>query len=194
MRLNKNMAYTHLKGNKVSRSELIQRKVIEIILKSKLPDKKRSWSKVFELKHSSSVIQVGRILAQKRRLKVDLAEVICALHDIAVNQTGKDTHHAEKSVAIAKKLLKQTKKFSASEIKLILKAIRQHSEKHIVSKDPYVELAKDADVFDCSLFEGVRQAYIDSKPRAICKTYFSRIKKIRKELGMPKDPQWDKLM
>jgi len=60
--------YHHFKGNNLSRSEFVQRKVVELILDSKLTDKERESSKIFELKHSSGCIQVGRILAEKRRL------------------------------------------------------------------------------------------------------------------------------
>ncbi len=186
-----NPIYTHLKGNNISRSELIQRQVIEIILKSRIPDEERSWSKVFELKHGSSVIQIGRILAEKRKLNIELAEIICALHDIYVNMAGRVTDHAHKGVPIAKKMLWKNKKFTEAEIKLILRAVRNHSDKHIISQDPYVELMKDADVLDCSLFEGVHDAYLYEKSLEMCQSYFARIRKVRKELGLPKDPQWD---
>jgi len=53
--------YHHFKGNKLNRSEFVQRKVIELILNSRLTDKERESSKVFELKHSSGCTQVGRI-------------------------------------------------------------------------------------------------------------------------------------
>lgn len=186
-----NPIYTHFKGNKVSRSELIQRIVVETILKSKMPDEERSWGKVFELKHSSSIIQIGRILADKRDLNIELSEIICALHDIEVNATGRVTDHAHKGVFVAQKILEKTKQFSVAEIKIILRAIRNHSDKHIVSKNKYDELLKDADVFDCGLYEGVHDAYLYEKSLAICKTYFARIKKVREELGLKLDPQWD---
>ena len=63
-----NPIYTHFKGDNVSRCELIERIVVETILKSKMTDTERSWGKVFEIKHSSSVVQLGRILEQKRGL------------------------------------------------------------------------------------------------------------------------------
>ncbi|MFH1292295.1 MAG: HD domain-containing protein [bacterium] len=186
-----NPVYSHFKGNGISRVELIERTVAETIINSKIPDEKRSWGKVFELKHSSSVIQIGRVLAEKRNLNLELAVVMSAMHDIYVNITGLITGHAHKGVPIAEKILRKTKKFKDDEIKLILKAIRNHSDKHIISKDPYVEFMKDADVLDCSLYEGVHDAYLYEKSSEIVKAYFARIKKIRKELGLPKNPQWD---
>lgn len=188
-----NPVYTHFKGDKVSRAELIQRIVVETILKSKMPDDERSWGKVFEIKHSSSVIQIGRLLAQKRGLDEELAVIIGALHDIYVDETGRVTDHAHQGAKLTEKILRKTKKFTEKEIAVITKAVREHSDKHILSKDSYVELIKDADVFDCGLYEGVHDAYVYEKPLAICQAYFERIKKVRREFGLPKDPRWDKI-
>ncbi|MFA6486070.1 MAG: HD domain-containing protein [Candidatus Magasanikbacteria bacterium] len=183
--------YTHLRGDKVTRIELIERTLVQTILKSKMPENKRAWGKVFELKHSSSVIQIGRMLAQKRKLKEDLAAVICALHDIHVNSNGDEKDHANASTTLSEKILRKTKKFTDNEIKVITNAIKEHSNKHLDSKNPYTELIKDADVFDCSLYDGMHDAYVAAKPPAICKTYFARIQKVRREFGLPHDKQWD---
>lgn len=188
-----NPIYTHFKGDKVSRSEFIERMVVETIIKSKMPDNERSWGKVFEIKHSSSVIQLGRILAQKRGLNEEMVIVICALHDIYVDDSGRVTDHANVGAIMAEKILKKTKKFTDKEIKLIVRAVKEHSNKHIISEDPYAELIKDVDVFDCGLYEGVHDAYVYEKSPAICKAYFERIKRVRRELGLPKDPRWDKV-
>lgn len=188
-----NPIYTHFKGDGLSRSEWIQRKVVELILESAMSDADRAWSKTFELKHSSSVVQIGRLLAQKRGLSVELAEIICVMHDIYVNVTGRVTDHAHKGAAIAEKILMGMKRFTAAEIHLIKRAIYNHSDKHRVSKDPYVELVKDADVFDCGLYEGVHDAYVYEKERSTCAAYFSRVQKVRAELNLPYDTQWDSL-
>ncbi len=188
-----NPIYTHFKGDDMTRCEIVERAVVEAILKSKMVDDKRAWSKTFELKHSSSVTQFGRVLAQKRGLSPELSAIICALHDIYVFTTGRVTDHAHKGAPIARKILEKTKKFTEAEIKLITSAIYNHSDKHIVGKNPYVELVKDADVFDCGLYDGVHDAYIYEKSQDTCKKYFSRIKAVRKELGLPKDSQWDRL-
>lgn len=190
---NQNPVYTHFRGKNISRVELMERMLVEIIMKSKLPDQQRVWGKVFELKHSSSVIQLGRVLAQKRGLNEEMAVIICAFHDVYVDHSGKAKDHAKVGAIMAEKILRKTKKFKDKEIGLIANAIKEHSNKHIVAKNPYVELVKDADVFDCSLYEGMHDAYIFEKPTEICRTYFDRIKKVRKELGLPQDSQWDKL-
>ncbi|MEK7617731.1 MAG: HD domain-containing protein [Patescibacteria group bacterium] len=188
-----NPIYSHFKGNNITRTELMERMMIETILKSKMPDQNRAWSKVFELKHTSAVTQFGRILAQKRGLDPSLAAVICGMHDIYVFTTGRVTDHAHKGAPIARKVLEKTKKFTAEEIKLITSAIYNHSDKHIVSKNPYAELVKDADVLDCGLFDGAHDAYVYEKSPENCRKYFGRIKAVRKELGLPRDPQWDSI-
>ncbi|MFA7277877.1 MAG: HD domain-containing protein [Candidatus Gracilibacteria bacterium] len=183
--------YTHFKGDSVTRTELVERKVVGIIIDSPIPDEKRSWSKTFELKHSSSVTQIGRILAQKRGLNQDLAAIICCMHDISVFVSGNPENHAHKGGEIAKKILEETGKFSEEEMKIICDAISNHSDKHVNSQDPYAELVKDADAFDCSLYDQVHDAYVYEKGPEKCKTYFARIKNVRKELGLPEDARWD---
>ena len=106
-----NPVYSHFKGKNITRTELMERMMIETILKSKMSDKDRAWSKVFELKHTSAVTQIGRMLAQKRGLNPSLAAIICGMHDIYVFTTGRVTDHAHKGAPIAKKILEKTKKF-----------------------------------------------------------------------------------
>ena len=177
-------SYHHFKGNKLNRSELVQRKVVEFILNSRLTDKERESSKIFELKHSSGCVQVGRILAEKRRLNKEYAELICVLHDIYVIVKGKYKNHAHLGAPIAESILRKTKKFSEKEIKLISEAIFHHSDKHVYTKNPYVELAKDADTLDCFLYDNVEGYYTGNKPPKVAKEYFKRIIKLRKEMGM----------
>ena len=66
-----------------------------------------------------------------------------------------------------------------------------HSDKHIVSKNPYVELVKDADLLSWVLYEDahdvIARKYTDPTP------IFSRIKRIRKELHLPRDREWDRI-
>ena len=186
-----NPIYSHFQGDDISRVEKVERIVVETINNSKMPDKDRSWGKVFEVKHSSSCIQLGRLLAQKRGLDQELCAVICALHDVYVFETGRVTDHARKGVPIAQKILNKIGGFGDGEIKTILKGVKNHSDKHLVSKDPYVEFMKDVDALDCSLYEGVHDAYLYEKSEKIVKTYFARIKKVREELGLPYEEQWD---
>ncbi len=182
-----NCMYHHYKGSGLPRSDAIQKLVIERILTNPLTDARRENSKVWELKHSSSCIQIGRLLAIKRELNVELAEIICALHDIYAIDTGYYGEHAQKGAETAKELLHTTSQFSDQEIKVICDAIRAHSDKHLYSDDPYSELIKDADIFDCSLYEGTGEYYEVYKSLEVRKEYYHRIQKVREELGLPPD-------
>lgn len=179
--------FHHFKGSDLNKSEKVQRKVVELILESKIPDNKRESSAIWELKHSSGCCQIGRILAQKRKLNVEFAEVACILHDIHVIVEGDYNEHAKKGAEFAKKLLAETGGFNQEEINLISEAISHHSEKQIYTQKPYVELVKDADVFDCSLYENAQGFYQLHKPKGIYDEYVKRIKNVRKELGLHPD-------
>lgn len=180
--------FSHFKGNDLTRSEKIQRDLFKLILASKVPDSKRDSSVMWELRHSAGVCQIGRILAQKRKLDIEIAEIICILHDINVIITGKYEQHAKLGAEIAKKILNKSKRFSQREINLIIRAISQHSNKHIYSDNPYTELIKDADVFDCSLYEKSKAGYKLHKSEELYNETEKRIKKVRQELGLPKLP------
>lgn len=177
------MTYHHFKGKNLTRSEKIQRLVVEFIINSKIPNEKRESSVIWELKHSSGVIQMARILAQKRGLDEELAVIAGSLHDIHVIVNGDYDDHAKKGAEIAKKILAESKEFSFDEIEKITMAIKEHSDKHLYSKDRLVELIKDADCLDC-FFYG--DNIYDDKPEANRLHYYSRIKKLREELGLPK--------
>ncbi len=64
-------------------------------------------------------------------------------------------------------------------------AIAHHSEKEVYSDDPYIELVKDVDVFDCSLYKGSEDYYLLHKSPEIVKEYEKRAKAVRAELGLP---------
>lgn len=55
----------------------------------------------------------------------------------------------------------------------------------VYADDPYVELIKDVDVFDRSLYKGAEGFYRIHKPDEIFKEYVNRIKKVREELDLP---------
>ena len=154
------------------------------MLNSELTDEQRESSIVWEIKHSSSCCQVGRILAEKRNLNVELTEIICVLHDIYVILEGKYKDHARKGALIAEKILQETGEFRPDEIKIITDAIAHHSEKEIYTDDPYIELVKDTDVMDCSLYEGAEGFYKIHKPKEVYDEYVKRTKNVRNELGM----------
>lgn len=176
------MAYHHFVGEGLNRSEKVQAWIVNELLNSKLSNKKRESSIQWELKHSSGVIQMARLLAQKRNVNEELAEIAAGLHDIYVIIEGKYDQHAKKGAPIARNLLENSEQFSKIEINKICNAIANHSDKHIDSQDSLVELIKDADCFDC-FFYG--DSVYDYKPPELLKYYYKRIIKIRNEFDLP---------
>lgn len=177
--------FHHYKGNKLTPAEQVERKFVELLLQSDIPDGQHESSIIWELKHSSGCCQIARILAQKRGLDIELSEVAALLHDIYVAVTGKYSDHAKKGAPIAEELLNEVGGFTPEQVKTIVDAIAHHSEKEVYSNDPYAELVKDVDVFDCSLYKGAENYYRLHKPADIVEEYIKRVKTVRKELGLP---------
>lgn len=181
---NKLKDFHHYKGNELSSVEKIERRVLELVLASKVPDDRREDSKIFELMHASGCMQIARILAQKRNLDIDISEMAAILHDIYVIVNGKYKNHGREGAPIARQILEEIGGFSEDQISTITQAVAHHSEKEIYSNDPYIELAKDVDVFDCSLYKNAEGFYRLHKPEPIFNEYVARIKKVREELGL----------
>lgn len=177
--------FHHYKGQDLTKYEKVERRVIEMIFSSGLHDDEREDSTVFEFMHASGCMQIGRVLAQKRKLNIDTAGVASMLHDIYVIVNGTYKDHAKLGTPIAKKILEEIGGFSEEEIKVIIEAVAHHSEKEIYSRHPYIELVKDADVLDCSLYKNAEGFYRLHKPEGIFKEYVKRIQKVRWELGLP---------
>lgn len=184
---NKLKDFHHYKGNELTPSEKVERKVVEILLTSSLPDAKRESSVIWELKHSSGCCQIGRILAEKRKLNITICEVASLIHDIYSIVQGKYKEHAKLGAPIAEKILKEIGGFSEEEIAIITQAVAHHSEKEIYSDNPYIELVKDVDVFDCSLYKGAEGFYKIHKSEDVFREDVNRIRKVREELGLPVD-------
>ncbi len=128
---NKSTSYHHFKGKNLTPSEKIEREVVMLLLHSKIPDSKRDSSIVFELKHASECIQTARILAQRRNLNMDMAEVACALHDIYVVVKGKYKDHGQLGAVLGAKIIKRIGGFSPKEQKILYDAIARHSQKDV---------------------------------------------------------------
>lgn len=181
--------FHHYKGSDLTKYEKVEKRVIELILDSKIPDSEREDGLIFEIKHAAGCTQIARILAQKRGLDIGIAETASTLHDIYVAMTGKYSNHASLGAPIAQKLLKEIGGFTADEINTISNAIAHHSEKEIYWDDPYVELVKDVDVFDSSLYKNAEGYYRIHKSPEIFEEYLKRIKNVRRELGLnPEEP------
>lgn len=180
--------FHHYKGPSLSPSEKVERLVAEMLIKPEVKDDNHESSAVWEMKHSSGCVQIARILAQKRGLDMSLAETASLLHDIYVIVHGKYADHAKLGAPIARKMLEQTGGFSKKQIDTIVRAVAHHSEKEIYSNDPYIELVKDVDVFDCSLYRGSYKYYYLHKPPKIVDHYIKRVKSVRSELGLSDEP------
>ena len=181
--------FHHYKGDDLTKFEKVERKVIQLILDSKIPDSEREDGIIFELKHAAGCTQIARILAQKRSLDVELAETASTLHDIYVIMTGSYKNHVPEGAPIAEKILGEVGGFTEEEIKTITNAIAHHSEKEIISEDPYVEIVKDVDVLDSSLYRNAEGYYRIHKAPKIFEKYLKRIKSVRAELGLnPEKP------
>ncbi len=169
-------------------AEKVERRVAELLLSSNLPNDKRESSIIWELKHSAGCCQIARILAQKRGLDVTISETAALLHDIYVIVEGKYGGHAVHGAPLAKKILEEVGGFSKEQVKAIVSAIAHHSEKEIYSDNPYIELVKDVDVFDCSLYRGAEGYYRLHKSEANFKEYYQRVQAVRRELCLPAEP------
>ncbi|MBI2430994.1 MAG: HD domain-containing protein [Candidatus Levybacteria bacterium] len=180
--------FHHYKGSGLTRFEKVEKKVIEHILSTKIPDQNREDSQTFEFLHASGCMQVGKILAQKRNLDVNLAGTACVLHDIFVIINGTYKNHGIEGAAIAEKILREIGGFPEEEIRIITQAVAHHSEKEVKSNDPYTELVKDADVFENSLYKNAEGFYRIHKPPHIFQKYVKRIIKVRNELNLPEKP------
>lgn len=176
-----NMVFHHFVGDGLSRSELVQQWLVRTLLSSQVLNEKRESSVEWELKHSSGVIQIARILADKRDLDIEMAEVAACLHDIYVITNGSYKDHARLGASIARKILEQMGSFKKNEMDIIAEAVGNHSDKHIYSDKPYVELVKDADALDCFLYG---DHIYDDKPDETKRHYLKRIISIRRELGL----------
>ena len=118
--------FHHYKGNDLTCFEKVERRVIELIYMSKVPDEEREESKFFEFMHACGCVAVAKILAQKRGLNIDLAAVIVSLHDIYVIINGKYKDHGKLGSQIAEQILKEIGGFSEEEIEIIRNAVCHH--------------------------------------------------------------------
>ena len=186
-------SFHHYKGEHLGRAEKIEKMVIEAILKSPLSDEERDSSMVWELMHSSTCKAFMHVLAEKRGLSHEIARVAGAVHDFYVIQTGRYRDHAKLGAPMVRRLLSDSGDFSDTEIELIARMVECHSDKDVYSDEPYVELTKDADVFDCSLYPGTEAYYLAKKPFPVCREYFARMGSVRRELGMPARAAYESL-
>jgi len=188
--------YHHFKENLISpqdRVSKVERLVIDLLLKSPIPDSERESSIAFELKHHSNVTQFARLLSRKRGLPQDVCAVGAALHDIYVIKHGGYQDHAHRGFTIALEILNSIGGFSSVEIDEIGRIIYYHSDKHIWTDDPFQEFGKDVDVLDCFLYPGGFRYYLGYKPLSSFVHYLNRAKIVWQQLGIPDEPEFSLL-
>lgn len=186
----------HFRGDLIppdDRLAKLEARIVSLLLETKVADEARDSSIAFELKHQAGVAQCGRILATKRDLDVELAAAGALLHDIYVIVTGSYEDHARRGGPIADELLDQTGNYQPTERDIIRRIVTNHSDKHIVSDDAYVEFGKDADVLDCMLYPDALDEYLLVKPLEKVKCYLARAQSIWAELGIPVPPAFKML-
>lgn len=188
--------YHHFRKEKIDPNDQMakcERYVVDLLSASKLPDSERNSSICWELKHQATTLQFARIIALKRGLPIDICAVGLLFHDINSIVHGKYRNHAHLGTPIAMDILRKLGGFSGEELDQIARIIRNHSDKHIWTKDPFQEIGKDVDVLDCFLYEGAFDYYLGNKPLPVFKEYLRRAKNVWKELGMPPDPRFNLL-
>lgn len=171
----------------------LEARIVSLLLETKIKDEARDSSVAFELKHQAGVAQCGRILAAKRDLDLELAAAGALLHDIYVIVTGSYEDHARRGGPIADELLDQTGSYQPAEKGIVGRIVTNHSDKHIISDDAYIEFGKDADVLDCMLYPDALDEYLLVKPLDKVKCYFARAQSIWAELGIPIPPAFKML-
>lgn len=159
--------------------------VVQELLDTSIPDAERDSGIAWELKHSSAVTQFGRLLGAKRGLDAEACAAGALLHDIYAIRTGSYSNHARLGGPIAESLLQEVGGFSPQATDWVLEIVVNHSDKHLISENPYVEFGKDVDILDCFLYPGALDEYILTKPADRVFHYLRRAKAVWEELDVP---------
>lgn len=132
----------------------------------------RDYPISWEIVHATTCAQVGRLLAQKRGVDLELAALACSLHDIGRWYIGRQKDHALHGEEPVGRFLESYSLDERSK-KEVTQAVIHHSEKDKVGSS-LEEIVKDADILDC-FFHGDE----------ITKPYHvARLKKVMEELGL----------
>ena len=188
--------YHHFRKDSVGQDDRVARceqRVVEILLSSSLGESERDSSVAFELKHHHSTAQFARVLARKRGLPIDACTVGALLHDIYVVTNGRYADHAHLGAPIAQAILDDIGGFTDTERSVVERIVYNHSDKHLQTRDPFVEFGKDADVLDCFLYPGAFDFYLRHKSLAVFEHYLARARTVWVELQLPSERRFDLL-
>lgn len=150
-----------------------------------LSDEDRDLPIRWSVMHMYTSSQIAKILALKRGIDPELAGIAAALHDIGVVKTKKRENHAEAAERYVYEIIERYNsthrgslpQITKKETELIVNAIVQHSQKEIISDNPFVEILKDVDSLDRYL-HGVKT---EGPHRERCT-------KVLKEIGIKEEP------
>lgn len=185
--------YNLARHNVTDPVEILEERVVAMLRAAAVQDEGRDSSVAFELKHSSGVLQFGRLLAKRRQLPARAAAVGALLHDIYVIIEGRYKDHAHLGAPLAADLMNDVGGFTPEEMRQVERIVFDHSDKHLTSEDPLVEFGKDADVLDSFLYPGAFDFYLLAKPLETFVHYLARAKRIWSELSLPSEPSFDML-
>lgn len=128
--------------------------------------------------HTYGVTQIAALLASIDNLNIELVCIAAMLHDIAIYMTNCPHHeHAERSAELGERILDETKLFDTEEIRLIVHAIKVHSEKMNRDDHPFAELLKDSDVLQHYLYN--TNIPLDSKEQFRLFYLLEKLEKVR---------------
>ncbi len=122
--------------------------------------------------HLNGVALAAALLAAKRGVNQELAQIAAMLHDIAAFTSGSYEDHANRSAARAKALLYAMGGVGDDEIARICTAIARHDDKHRVD-DPLDEVLKDADVIHHTMHDPSKKVKDKEKERyaSLCREF-----------------------
>ena len=121
-----------------------------------LSDEDRELPMKWSMMHMYTSSQLGTLIALKRGLNPELLGIIAAIHDIGAIYTKKREKHAQNASEYVYEILEIYNNtlrgnlpiINDDERHTIHEAVVNHSDKDIISMDPYIEAMKDVDSLD----------------------------------------------
>jgi uncharacterized protein len=110
--------------------------------------------------HMFSSSQLAKVYAMRNNLDVELCSIIAILHDIAVVYGKIRKNHDKESERYIITVIQEyndscldfTEKITEEELRIIIEASTQHSDKGTITENPYIEMIKDVDSLDRYLY------------------------------------------
>ena len=121
-----------------------------------LSDEDRDLPMRWSVMHMFSSSQLGVLVALKKGLDPELLGIVAALHDIGAIKTKRRENHAKNASKYVYEIIElynstwrgNLDEITNTELDFIHEAVINHSDKEIISDNPYVEAMKDVDSLD----------------------------------------------